>query len=648
MADLGQKIKQQSAERQKKQRFLTWRMWADTLVSMFRSDRGIIPKDIGDDILMTNNLLVASKYMTAVILIEEYGMDTPLALISKLNRYVKSRVPEVLIDCNIKTDRYEPDPKDWGIMSRERAWQRTLNNPLATQRQQESAARCLATLDIVRSGAKLVKARTFILLRSQTNYRLKQAIAATQDFFGQNKISYKHLKTNVGSVLPYILECANEKVAAYKDLAFTVYSSQTLAETLPITQGVSSELGVLFGIDQRNNAPYYVNFKTSAKAKNVYVIARSGEGKTFLVLFWLLSFYNQGFNVCVMDLKGNEFAPFINSCNGKVVSMRPEATSYVNTFRLDIKKVRANNEGYIGRSEYAAYYREQLGVSKRFLYIIIDPPEHLRVKAEAFIEEFLSAVYLQLGVTDDNPKTWKRADKLTPFSIYGYFLKYLSPDVEEVYASLMDSIKMGFSTYINPKGQMSDLFRAEYSMGEILDAKAISFDYGILNNKRLDNPIAFKLKVLFMSLINDEYIMHKKSKGEWTVKVLEESQIADDYLLRVYKDELTLRRAQNQITLLLGNSVASLKDNPVARAIFENINILAVGKVNDSSRQILVNEFGLDKYEKDLDNISDNPEYERCFLFVNQALRSTTAILKAEVPQDVVDGKLFRVVDTEQ
>ena len=57
-----------------------------------------------------------------------------------------------------------------------------------------------------------------------------------------------------------------------------------------------------------------------------------------------------------------------------------------------------------------------------------------------------------------------------------------------------------------------------------------------------------------MTTINDEFVSHKKRKHEWTVKLLEESQIVDDWLTRVYTREMTLRRAQNQVTILLGVS----------------------------------------------------------------------------------------------
>ena len=109
-----------------------------------------------------------------------------------------------------------------------------------------------------------------------------------------------------------------------------------------------------------------------------------------------------------------------------------------------------------------------------------------------------------------------------------------------------------------------------------------------------------------------------------------------------------LRRAQNQVTMLLGNSVSALATNPNAKGILENTNVLVLGALNKSSREYLVNEFGLDKESEDLEQLCQNPDLENTFLLVNRMEKdATTALLKAYVPEHVVKGKLFRIVDTE-
>ena len=153
-----------------------------------------------------------------------------------------------------------------------------------------------------------------------------------------------------------------------------------------------------------------------------------------------------------------------------------------------------------------------------------------------------------------------------------------------------------------------------------------------------------------MQIINDEFVSYKKKNGEWTFKVLEESQVCADYLLEIYVREMTLRRAQNQVTFLLGNSVSALKDNPVAKPLLESINILIMGVLNKSSQEYLINEYdlGAENMEK-LRLIAEDTRYLHNFLLVNRMQQdATTAIVKAYVPKSVSEGKLFKVVDVEE
>ena len=56
----------------------------------------------------------------------------------------------------------------------------------------------------------------------------------------------------------------------------------------------------------------------------------------------------------------------------------------------------------------------------------------------------------------------------------------------------------------------------------------------------------------------------------------------------------------------------------------------------------------MDKECDELESLFTNPDYVNTFLLVNKMQKdATTALLRAYVPQRVVEGKLFKVVDTE-
>jgi len=111
---------------------------------------------------------------------------------------------------------------------------------------------------------------------------------------------------------------------------------------------------------------------------------------------------------------------------------------------------------------------------------------------------------------------------------------------------------------------------------------------------------------------------------------------------------MTLRRAQNQVTFLLGNSVSALQSKPTAKPLLDSINILICGVLNDSNQRYLVDEYDLgENNKKKLESIAEDTRYIHTFLLVNRMQQdATTALIKAYVPEKVRDGKLFKVVDT--
>lgn len=624
----------------KKERFITLRMWASTLISALYNDRGKIPPNIGNNILVTNNQYITKYSLNSILMIKEMSEETPVGWVSDMLKQVKASVPEIVIDVSFKNSRFHIDTKNSGLGERERQWEFALENPYATEASKKRAARLLYTADLARKKVPMYKSRIFVTIRAQNGSDLDRGIITTIGYLEGIGAKYKFIKSNMQDMLEYNLIMSDKTSGKVKDLPANVVTCQTQAELLPSTQGLNDDMGTMLGIDREMNGPYFINFRASAKAKNIYVVGLSGFGKTFMVLSWLLDFYAQGYNCCIMDIKGNEFSTITNACGGKTLSMRASSTHYVNTFVMDKNEVKGDDSPRV-------YFDSRFNLSKEIISIICDLPEELKSQGEALIEDFLHSCYQQLGVLADNPNTWYRSENMTPYTVYDQFLQYMSPAVKTKYIEVSNKMMMRMKMYMSRDGSSAHMFRDAYSYKDILDSKMLTFDFGILESGTAVDPVMFRLRVLFMTLINDEYVSYKKSRGEWTVKVLEESQIAEDYLLKIYSKEFTLRRSQNQVTILLGNSVAALANNPIAVPIIDNINIMAVGVVHRSSQEYLINEFGLDKYEEKLIAINDNPDYENTFLLVNKMQKdATTAMLKVFVPPNVVNGKVYKVVDT--
>ena len=254
------------------------------------------------------------------------------------------------------------------------------------------------------------------------------------------------------------------------------------------------------------------------------------------------------------------------------------------------------------------------------------------------------------GITADNPNTWTRSEQFHPYVVYDKFEEYISREVKEKYGAIATSALSRTRTYMYRRGNNAHIHKDPYNYKDVLDTKVLTFDFGILEDSASNvDPVVFQLRVMDMEIINDEYVSHKKKNGEWTMKVLEESQVCADYVLEIYVREMTLRRAQNQVTFLLGNSISALKDKPLAKPLLESINILVLGVLNESNQRYMVDEYDLGEDNKHkLELIANDTRYMHTFLLVNRMQQdATTALIKTYVPDSVRDGKLFKVVDVE-
>lgn len=635
------KLNEKHKEKRKKERFITSRMWISTLLSKFFTDRGTIPDNIGNNILVSNNVCITKNNITAIILVTEMSEATPLAWTADLVQTVKDQTDGVIVDITLKNQNYYPDITPTGIGSREKSWRSTLDNPMMPEEYVRRSARCLYSLDIARTGVALYKERVYIKIRAKDGTKLKKGIQATSGYLSKIGAKYKRIQSNLDEHLAYMSLMSDKQPEHLKDLPPVIFSLETFAESMSDSQGTNDNKGVLMGYDNLSGSAYLVDYKSTANAKNIMIEALSGWGKSFMGSYWLYPFYADGFNLAIMDIKGNEFDAITQALHGVHLSMRNTSTKYINSFRWNPREV------FDG--DALTYSNERFRVSKEKMMIICDMDEKMESRAEALLEEFLRYVYRSIGATYDNMNTWYRTDKLNPYVIFDMFERYLSNEILNKYSDVAMKMLERLRIYMSRDGSKAHTFRDAYEYYDVLETRCLTFDFGILESSTNNDRVLFHLHVVDMIMINDEYVSHKKKKGQWTVKLLEESQIVDDWLTKVYTREMTLRRSQNQVTILLGNSVAALAANPLSRPMIENINILCLGSLNKSSRKFLKEEFGLSEAETSvLDDIQVNPDRARQFLLVNRMEPdATTALLEARVPEKVSQSSLFKIVDTE-
>lgn len=633
-------LKTKNTVRRKRERFLALRMWTSTLLSKFFTDRGTIPDNIGNNILIENNVYVTKNHISALIHVAEMSEGTPVAWISDMMDFVKKQCDGVLIDVVIKNEPYYVNTSQGGLSSRIQTWQATLDNPLMPKDTVRRAARCLYTVDIVKSNTKMYKGRTYIRVMAKTNSRLTQGINCVMDYLNRIDASSKRISSDMDTHLAYVLMMSNKRPEHLRDVPGIIYSTQTIAESLPSTQGYNNTTGQFVGYDAISHYPYHIDFRRTANAKNVMIEAMSGFGKTYLVEWWLHPFYADGFCQCIMDIKGTEFTQYTQKVNGIILSLRATSTNYINSFAW-------YQEDLYGEPP-ASYASRCLRNAKEKMCIMSEMSGKDLALCEALLEEFLESLYVSIGASRENVSTWKRTHQLTPYVVYDAFVRYLSTEIIGKYGDVAKDLRSRLAIYMSRTGSSSHIFSNPLRYSDFINTRCLTFDFGIIEGESEQSPVMFKLHVLDMVTMNNAYVSHNKKRGRWTIKVLEESQIAADYLLKIYKDEITLRRAQNQITLLLGNSVSALAENPLSKPILENMNVLILGKLNRSSRQLLIKEFDLsDLHESYLEDIQTNPEMMYTFLLINRMEKNaTTALLQTLAPASVTNSSTFKVVDT--
>ena len=634
------KVKKSQKKTKEKTKWLKSRMWFSTFLSALFDDLGAIPPNIGNNLIVQNNMYVTKNSLNTVILVKELSNKTPVAMTSELIDTVKD-VSNACIDFSLLNRKYFINPNDSGLRARIDTWEKSLNNPFLSEKTVTRAARCLYTVDVLNTGVQFYKTRFYITVRTQTGTEMGMALQKIKSYFHTIGADYKIIKSDLNEHLEYIATVSDKVPKNVKDIRYTVQTQQTLAEILPMNQGMNDLDGVFMGLDVFNNAPYFIDFRKSSGAKNIYVAAKSGYGKTFLVINWLLDMYSRRYNLCIMDIKGNEFDKMVKALGGLILSMRNNSKQYINYFKW--------LKSEVVDGEYDLYASDRFRKARDLIVAICDFGERNLSKGESLIEEFLQSYYTSLGVLRDNPNTWYLTERITPNDLFIGFYNYLSVEIKRKYGALTDDALDRIKIYFSREGSKSHMFTEEYTYDDIHNSNILLFDFGILEDTGYQDPVTFKIHVMFMRDIMTEFIAEKKRRKEWTGVVMEESQIVPDYVIEVYSEMITLGRSRNQVNMILGNSIETLMDNPASKAIVDNLNILCFGVLTREARYYVTKKIGLsDENSEKLEEISTNPQYENTFLLINQMQKgATTPLLKAYVPERVRRGQIFNVVDEE-
>ena len=364
-----------------------------------------------------------------------------------------------------------------------------------------------------------------------------------------------------------------------------------------------------------NNSHYNVDFESITIARNIYLIAPSGVGKTVMSNNIISSALEKpNWRACAMDIKGNELSNLCLSVNGLILDLTPKSREYINSFKMVAD--------YVDYEEAQEYFKDNFNLSKETMLILSDLTGTEEVnQANALVDRFLNNVYNNMGVMPDNKNTWYRTNDLNAYVIYDLFVDYMTASMLAEYNLCGKKMVDNLKPYMYRQGSKSYVFLKEFDMTRVYSAKMVVFNFGMLlygtETSRIDAPL-FRLKFSYSQRINGAYISYNYNNKFETFKVLEESQIVPNDVLKKYVEEFTLRRAQRQTTLLIGNSIQALLDNDISKPLIENTRALLIGDLPKDAREEVINQFDLRYLEDMIMKVGTTEEYYNSFVFVNR------------------------------
>lgn len=608
---------------------LFFRTWMNYFLSFFLKDRGTIPGNIGNNLFVITNMYITRKSLSSIYIVQEPGGYMPMMMLYHLVHELRDAGNSAKLSLSVLNSKYAFDPKDESLDDRMEYWAKIIDGRIETSRaNRERAARTMYTAELCKSGVRVWKSSIMFTLHAKTGTELKEACQILEKAMIRMGVIYDNCSYKIADTLKKYSMLSTCTPKGGTVLTTNAIISQFAANT----GSINDTKGCHLGIDKLNNTPFNIDFSNVSVARNMYICAPSGVGKTVLAVNMAQSAYEQGSSVVFVDIKGNEYTAFINAVGGHIVSLRAESTEYINSWVMHKEDV----EG-LSAAAVESYFKSRISFSKQQMLILSGLTNRDEVlEFESLLDEFHSAMYLYYGVSSENVNSWEATKKLDPFTVFETFEKYVTAQKIAQYhvkSVTMTTLRM----YMTRGGSKSYIFGKDFNYGELLNTRALSFDFGILvksSNADVDIDVV-RLKFLYMSKLNGEFTSSNYSKRIRTFKILEESQIVSDDITKVYVEEFTLRRSQMQDTVLLGNSIKALENSALAIPLIENTRGLFVGELAKDAANYIIDQFDLQEFESLIKMPGSKPEYSHSFAFINKLQDSKThALIHVEIPKD--------------
>lgn len=601
--------------------------WSEYILNFIYKSKVEIPTDIGQNYKIVGNTLVTNKGFTTLLSAIEYEDTISSNAYTQLIRDVKNLSSDgvkISVHVSSKKSKYLTSKK----ANREQYdnWVEILP-ALKNDNKAVDTARRIYAFEQMKSANYTVDFTTKVSLYAPTLDKLKSLQDITLMIANRLGITFLEVENDVqGNMLNYMPWMYSSKVNPARTQAFA-QTDVEFAKGFGCT-AMKEAAGVCLGLRAKSNVPYLADFKRSSNAKNIYVIAPSGQGKTFLVSTWLQDMsLDDSYRFFITDVKGNEFTSFINDMDGIIINA-VKAGSHLNYFNF----LSGSPE------EDSSFFTKRLEKVYELLTLFFDDADsRYREDIISIVRSSVETYLLSNGVQREVKSSWKT------LSFTGWYKHLKNSYLKDIKNT--EENKIMYNT-LKPFFEDLSLFSSELDIEKVKNSRAISISIGMITEDESTNKVGTRLANFLSAEICNLYIAHNKAQKLFTTIVNEEAQLVSERDLKRYAKDVSLRRSQNAITIIIANSIKTT-DNPSMRIIIDSITMWVVGKVNREQVDYISNIQELqDKYVDVIKENSNDRLNLRNFTIIdkiNKVVKVDT--IYVNLPESIASTKRYKTVD---
>lgn len=448
----------------------------------------------------------------------------------------------------------------------------------------------------------------------------------------------------------------------YRRVSKKVLTDDIVANFSSYKQGRLGEDGIPLGLDVNSGALVLKKFKENPDAaENILISGGTGSGKS-LMTKWLLTWLSTDNVITVIDYDDEykNLANFIYDGNSKdaiTISMGKGSTSYFDP--MEIGELTGDEKIDASLKEDAIKY-----TMSTFALMIAGIDRELDKWEESVISTAIRNVYDNNKVTEDrdtwvNSKGCKMEDVYEELKILVLNQEFVDDNMDNVKHKAAVNALESCKKFFEEGEAYYGTFKSPINIKDIRDANFIVFSFSSNSVTSQENPVLVGLRQLSVAnlstLISNycKYVRHS-----FNVKVWEEFNRFG--LVKgsasIIGDAITGGRKRGDINLLITNDLSNILDetNPLSAKLEQNFTGYIIGSIpSDNVREKFCNKFNIPEMIEPLKRIykanSDRgkagrvkeSQFKHAFCVIMPET-GEKAIVKATLPKEILDSKLFR------